>query len=610
MKSKNSFLPLVGFTIFKHMACALVFLVTTTALLARDEGPTVAYKPYLKLIEGDQPLLTSYVLSITSPSNVPVGANLTITPVLSVGSAPVGVSTATALSFITLSPSSLVFTGPDQTLTTTVTADVPEGTIAGDYVWAIATPGWSAGTLDPSTFINAKVTIPQTPFPPSVAISAPLDGSVYTYVWGGPPLTIPLAFAATAPAVSPITSIDADVSGSAIPLIPTGLGSDAVLAQGTMQLSQSGIFTVRARATNNAGTSADTVEITVNLQAPPPVLNFVAPVATSYTHTPGTTLNVPFSFTATSVQGGINSLTATLNGTPVSLTPGGLGSLNATGSGSLAITAAGSYVLSVTATDPHGTASASRTLTLTAPAAFPPAVSITQPLNGAVFTRVAGSPALNIPFAFTATAAPGATIGSLSGALGGNAVTVNTAGLGSALAQGTGQFQVSAPGSYTFVASAASGGLNGSNSVTFTVQETAPPAPDCTVQWLPPISLGKVQKGGSVLPIKFVLDCNCGPTTGCHRDDDDSCDRELDTSVVIIICEIFANGTTSEPEPFLYSPSGKNSRKDGTYAITGGKYHLNFDTAKGAHLYHVDVYRMPSGSTTPQLLGTKEFTTR
>jgi len=592
----------------KNFVRLLVCLIAASSLVARDESPVVTYQPSLKLIEGDQPLNTSYVLSITSPANVPVGSNLTITPVVSAVSAPAGVSTATALSFISLNPMTLVFTGPNQTLTTTVTASVPVGTGAGDYIWALATPGWPSGALDAFGFINAKIALPQVPSPPTVTIGAPLDGSVYNYLLGGSPLSIPLSFTATAPAASPITSIDADINGTAVILTPAGIGTGAVAATGTIQLSQAGIFTVQARATNNADTSANTVEITVNLQVPPPVVTIVQPTSSNYIYT-GTTLAIPLSFNATSLLGGITSLTATLNGSPVAVNSTGLGSLLANGAGSLAINAAGSYTLAVTGTSPHGTTSATRSFSVTAGQSTPaPSVTIVQPLNGTVFTRVTGSAATSIPFSFNAVAGTGSTISSIKGVLNGTPVTVNAAGIGSATANGTGSFSITTPGNYTFVASANSGLMAGSTSVNFTVNQTPAPSPDCTVDWLPPISLGKVQKGGSVLPIKFALDCNCDR---CSRGrDDDDCKNERDTSVVIFIYEIFANGGTSEPEIFIYSRRGNGSSEDRTYAINGNHYQLNYDTAAGAHRYHIDVYRTLRNSTVPQLLGTKKFTTR
>jgi hypothetical protein len=596
MITPRAFATFSGNGLMKFFLHTLLFcFAAMTALVAREGAPTVLYTPQLKLIEGDQPVTASYVLSVKSPANVPAGSSLSINTVLASVSAPAAVSPAAALSFVSLSPTNLVFTGPNQTQTTTVTVQVPVGTTAGDYVWSIATTGWSPGTIDPGASINAKVTIPLIPSPPSVALTAPLDGAVYDYMIGSAPLSIPLSFSVSAPAISPITSIDADISGTAVPLNPLGIGTGSVSATGTLSLDQAGVYTVRARATNNAGTSSDTVEITVNLKVPAPVVTILEPTASAFVHT-GTPLTIPFVFTSTSLQGGTTALSATLNGTPVTVTALGLGSLLATGSGALTINGAGHYTLVVTGTTANGTTAATKTFTITSDQPVsPPTVTVVEPLEGASFSRVTGSPATLIPFAFSAAADTGSTLTSIAASLNGNSVAVSANGVGSSNATGTGTLSVSTPGSYTFVATAASGSLTGSKSTTFTVSETPAPA-DCSVNWLPPISLGKVQKGGSGLPIRFTLSCGC--------------DDEQDTSVVIAIYEIFANGSTAEPELFTYSRRGKNSRHGRTYEIDGNHYHLNFETARGPHRYHVDVYRTPEGAATPQLVGTKEFTTR
>ena len=90
-------------------------------------------------------------------------------------------------------------------------------------------------------------------------------------------------------------------------------------------------------------------------------------------------------------------------------------------------------------------------------------------------------------------------------------------------------------------------------------------------------------------------------------DDDDDCTSK-DTSVKIAIHEVLANGGSSTIQVFSYGCSPNPP----TYSIDGdGQYQLNYPTAKqGAHRYHIDVYRFPAGSTTPLLLGTKEFATR
>lgn len=392
------------------------FLLSLGGLPARDGGPTVGYSPQLQPIEGDQPVVFSYNLEITSPPNVAVGSNQIITPVPGVVTAPSGVSVATALSFVSLSPTSLVFTGPHQTQTITVSLSVPLGTAAGDYSWSISTSGWPAGTIDPFAFINAKVTIPQIPDSPAVNLTAPIDGATFVYNTGGPPLTIPLAFTATAPAVSPIISVDADLNGLAVPVSSSGLGTGSVSANGVLTVTSGGLFTVRARATNGVGTSEDTAEFTVIVENTPP----------------------------------------------------------------------------------------------------PP---------------------------------------------------------------------------------------------------PPPPPARCGVNWLPPISLGKVQKGGSTVAIKFELDCGC--EQGADRDGDGDPDHypgqrtkskdKVDPTIVVAISEVLANGSVAPPVLFSHNPHDKASG----YAIKGGDmYHLNFRAAPGPHRYLIEVFHFPAGAPGPQVIGTKEFTTK
>lgn len=593
-----------------------------TATLAARSPPEVIYSPSLVNGEGNQPLFYTYVQTIISPDNVVSGQSTAITPVLTVTGAPAGVSNTIALSFVTMSPSTLVFTGPNQALTTTVTCDFPAGTSAGEYTYAISTPGWPTGTVDNYGFINAKVFVPPTAQPPLVSLLSPADRTLYTYAAGGPPAAVNVSFTASASAASPIISIDADISGVAVPLTVTGVGTAAATGQGTLLISQPGIYSVQARAVNNVGTSTAAAEITVNVVAGPPTVAIAAPLqGGSHTLFPGTPLLVPFSFSAASAYGGITSLTATLNGVPVALSPVGLDTLNASATGNLSIQTSGSALLTVTATDRNGTATASRTFTVTS-AVPAPTVTIAQPLNGAIITRVAGSPATSIPFAFTSTVGTGFVINSISATLNNGPVAVTSTGIGTRTAGGTGTLSVSAPGAYTLVATGTSGTATASGAVAFTVTETQPPTASCGIFWLPPISLGKVEKGGSVVPIKFhLVCCDSSNEQGDHKDkkkeekekgknqgNKDGCPKLRDTSVVIAIHEIFPDGSTSQP--VLY-PYGTNSPNPPNYTINGNDmYHLNFTTARGDRRYHIDVYRFPAGSATPQLVGTRQFTTR
>jgi hypothetical protein len=74
--------------------------------------------------------------------------------------------------------------------------------------------------------------------------------------------------------------------------------------------------------------------------------------------------------------------------------------------------------------------------------------------------------------------------------------------------------------------------------------------------------------------------------------------------VKILISEIYSNGSSSTPKAFSYGRGSSN------YSIEcDDQYELDFNTARGKHTYHIDIYRFPNGGTTPQLVGTKEFKT-
>jgi len=589
---------------FVCMAGLASLLGAPSSLLAFDDIPTVTYLPAEKLVEGDAPVNTSYVLSITSPSNVGAGQTVSIAPVLAVVSAPAGVTTTQALSYVSISPSPLVFTGPGTVQTATVTCNFPVGSVAGNYKYSIATPGWAAGTTDNFAYINMILTIPQVPVPPSVVLTSPVDGTVYTYNLNGPAVSVPVQFAASAPSYAPITTVGADVSGVPITgITSTGLGTGSVSSTGTFSILIPGVYTITAHANNINGTSSASSQITVNLVAPPPTVSIATPAANStYTYTAGgPALNVPFSFSAVSSYGGINSLSATLNGTPVSLTTtSGLGTLNASASGALSITAAGTYVFAVSATDQNGTSSANRSFTVTvASQTPPPTVTIVKPADGATYTQVAGSGPLCVSFSFTAVAGTGATISSVGASLNGSPVAVSAFGVGKNTATGTGNLSISAAGTYTLTATATSGGSTASDTATFTYVITPPPVPNIT--WLPPISTGKVLKGGTTVPIEFQLSDTSGG--GCGGGGWGWGGGNLnDKTVKILVSEVFANGTTSTPQIFSYG--GCNG-----YSIDcSGVYELDFASARGTHVYRIDIYRFPSGVTS-QLVATKQFST-
>lgn len=656
-----------------RVSLPVLFVLLVASVFARPGTPTVGYSPSFTKVEGDQPLVRTVVLSITAPANIVPGSPVAITPITTVIDKPADVSDAVARSYVTFDPATLVFTESEQTLTTTVTMDVPLGSAAGAYSYRIETPGWAGGTIDPWAFLNATVYPAPPGDVPTITLETPLDGTVFTYEPAVGPLTIPFRFVAAAPAVTPITTLDAQVNGTTHTFTPTTNADGSITGTGSFEVTIPGPYTVRASATNDLGTSTDAAEITVVVSAPPPVVSISQPTGPSYTLIPGTTLSLPYAFTATSYFGGITALTATLNGAPVTFTATGMNTLNAGGSGNFAITEPGTYTLDVTGTDQNGTAVASTSFSVLA-ATPAPTVTINEPANGTIITRLAGSPATTVPFTFTALANSGFTISEVAATLNGSPLAVTPSGLGTANADGFATLSISAPGTYTLVATGTSFGVVASDSTTFTVVETTPPPPStCDVLWLPPINLNKVRKGGSVLPIKFKICCEQHPRCDDdHRDNDHAdddhggdCDDHSDNdhaddhsdndhsdndhadndrgdsdhngSYDCDEGQHYGWGRTSDDEihgrckgdrdpsvvialyevyangsvsaPTLY-PYDSGSPNPPTYTIQGNNmYHLNFPVPRGKHTFRVEVYRTPSSSA-PQLLGAKEFTTK
>ncbi|MBA4135990.1 MAG: hypothetical protein C0518_01585 [Opitutus sp.] len=607
----NSHLPRLSLAI-------LVFLTGVFTAFAQLPPGTaaVSYDPGLTRVEGDQPLTKTVFVAIHSPDNVPVGGSVTVTPVLSMLGQPSGVPDSVALSYVTFNPSTLTFTGPNQTVTARIDLEFPRGVDAGVYSYMFVTSGWAPGTQDLGGFLNATIYPEITPGgPPSVSITTPADNSVFTYFPLVGPLSVPISFTSSAPESTPVTNVDADLNGALLTLASTTGVDGVITSTTTASIAAPGVYTLRARATNADSTATDTSDFTVVVSAPPPTAAIALPLAgATFTLPANGSLAVPYTFTGVSFFGGITSLTATLNGQPVNFTAAGLTTLTATGSGNFNITTGGAYELVVTATDGNGTATAKTTFTVNGYIP-PPTISISSPLNGATFSRMAGDAPTQIPFTYAGDAGTGYTITSLTGTLNGSPVTATLSGIGTMTATGSGTLSVSTGGTFVLSATTTSVGGTASASVTFTVNETPPPAAACSVNWLPPISLGRPFKAGSNVSIKFELDCNTCGDRGIDRDGDGDPDHypgqrtkskiNIDKTVVIAITEILSDGGNGPCWLFPYSSSPNAPG----YTIQGNDmYHLNFPAPSGKKRYRVEVFGGGSGS--PVLYGTREFTTR
>lgn len=619
-------------------------------LIAREGDPIVDYFPKETIVEGDQPLTVSYVLTITAPNNVSAVNPATVTFNPTILNKPTGVSDSVALSFVTFSPSSLTFTAPGQKLSVTINAEYPNGVSAGSYAYRVYTPGWTTNTQDGGFFINAVVFPSRNPQPPTVTIATPADGSTFTYRPAEGPLSIPVQFASVGDTLARITAIDADLNTASVAITSVNTSEDNYTSTGTLNITSPGLYTLRARATNSVGTGEDTSEFRVLLEVPPPTVSITSPLSgNSFPLSSNGTASVPYSFVGSTVYGGIATLTATLNGNAVTFSPAGIGSLTATGSGTFSLTTPGSYTLAVTTTDINGgTASTSTTFTVVG-ALPPPTVAISAPANGTTITRVAGSGPTSVPFTYVGTAASGSVITSLLGSLSGQTgnVSATVTGINSGIATGTGTLSIANAGTYTLTAVATSNGATASASTTFTIVEVQPPPPTCSVNWLPPISLGQCVNVNCYLPIKFELDCEDDTNTGCNgghygncndrdcdkdRDDDRDCkdgkkskskskdrdcdrdddgDRDhypgqrtksktnIDKTIVIAVSEIYSNGSTSDAQLFTY----------GDYDIQGNDmYHLNYRVKSGYRRYLVEVYRPTSNGV--EVLGSREVRVR
>lgn len=588
---------------FSRLVLFLFVALLARANASAQENVVLIYDGFYRNIEGTAPFPSAsgtydYSVSVTAlresnylPPLFPITLPLQIISL----SRPAGVPEATARSFVSVSTPSLLLpagNGIDLTGATrafTISIRVPAGFSAGDYSYQIKTlnVGLPVGynLIDEGTFINMQI-LPSSSgnSPPSVTITSPADQQNYTYTPANGPLLIPFTFTAASTGNTPILTVDADLNSTAVAVAATGINTNSAGGSGTLSITSGGLYTLRARASNGTETASDSVEFNVTVSAPPPTITAAQPSNNAvYTYTTGgAPVQVPVNFTARSTYGNVTAISATLNGTPISnLSTSGLNSLQATGSATLNISTPGAYTLVYTGANAIGSATTSVNFTVNSVAATP-VVTISQPAPSTVITRVAGSAATVVPFAFQATT-PAGTIQAVSVTLNGNPITATAGGLNTATATGSGSFSVTTPGTYTMVATGSNGSAVGSATRTFTVNET--PAPVSTsLIWLPPITDGTTITGGDVMPVRFSLSKNGALVR--------------DQNVVIAIYEVFANGTSGSPTYYSY----------GAYSISSNVYNLNYTTASGAHRYKVEVYT--SSTSSAQLLGTKEINTK
>ncbi len=377
-----------------------IWSIFPSAVCAQDDGPGgspsyVVYNPNQVIsLQGTAPYHHAYDLRITSPSDLPSGVDTVIALDGSVIGAPAGFTNAVASGFLTFAERTLTYSGPNQTQTVTVQLDIPNGTANGDFRYFIAAKGWPAGLniANDGTYINMTVDPPFTFTSATVAISGPVDGSVFEHVLGQPALQVPVTIQGAAANNNPVDVLAASIAGvdatgaaiasSVLPLQPSGWGSMTASGSAMFEATTPGVYTITATAQDHlGGTASATSTFTVSEVVPPPTVVITSPPNASYDYYIGSAaLQIPFIFEGRSLAGGIRSLSATIDGLPVAVSPTGINTLVATGKGTLSLAAGGEHVLEVTATDDHGTATASADFTINA---IPMPSDV--PLRGVVF---------------------------------------------------------------------------------------------------------------------------------------------------------------------------------------------------------------------------------
>ena len=513
-----------------------IWFVTGATLLvtgstARAFGPTlnVAYTQTTQNVQGPEPLNFTYnPIGITSPPGIP-NQSITITPKLTVISAPLGVSASDAAAFVTISPATLTYSGPGQSQQITVSVSVAAGAPTGDFAYKITTSGWPAtgidpgsgqvaAIVDPGTFINMHADPPNNLAGPTVAITSPADGTVYTHTVGDPAVSVPVHIVGVAALAAPVLTligvldgVDGDgvpiVSGLPIVLTLTSLGTPSADGVATLSISVPGTYTITATAVNIIGASVTQSDFIVNEVVPPPAVNINPPQNNpQYSYVRGlTSVTVPYAYVGstlgTSATDGITALTASLtlggSGTPTTITPA---TISPTGPGNLTVTASGSFVfglggitvsgtstntINATATDVYSQqATDSEIFTVTE---LVPVITtdIATPIDGSTIPLPPDASPLNVPFTFTSAVdhgADGATVHAIfatlkSGASDPVSVSVTASNLDTPTATGTGTFTNVLPGTYAMGATGTNDalGLSASDSATFTV--TPPPPP-------------------------------------------------------------------------------------------------------------------------------------
>lgn len=205
-------------------------------------GSAVVYSPQWQVISGTPPLAGNYVVYVTSPVGSTYPVNVTVQVIAS--TYPMG-DEATALSYVHVTPQTLSFSGPGQTVPMQVSIAMPttalsSGVPAGTYHYGIVTYDWPI-----RVFGSAELDVQLASAPPISDTSTPV---LTQQPWSSASIEIgdPLTFSVSAIGPGPQT-FQWQFGGIDIPG-----ATNATLSLGNLQEVQTGPYA--AVVTNSFGT--------------------------------------------------------------------------------------------------------------------------------------------------------------------------------------------------------------------------------------------------------------------------------------------------------------------------------------------------------------------
>ena len=209
------------------------------------------------------------------------------------------------------------------------------------------------------------------PSAPSTLIN--LSGATFSVSSSGN-ITLPYRFNSTSNNGYVVETVSVSLDG--VPIAApatassTGLNTPSAVTTGTVLVGP-GSHTISATMATGKGTMTRTASVSFTVKnqvsTPPTVEITTPPLGSSYTRVSGgPALSIPLTFVGRSTMGDgkISKLTASLDGTPLTVTPSNLNTGVANGAATMSVTTAGTHTIAVSATDQYGTASTTRTFTV------------------------------------------------------------------------------------------------------------------------------------------------------------------------------------------------------------------------------------------------------